>query len=150
MLAIFDIQREIDEIIPNFQQSIKCVQPSEFRATVAPHAVPPDAPFRLLFLVHTRPIRDTTHAKFAAHFRARGFPAASFLNIQGAMRLQQAQLQRAQFVFCLFQSFEKVAAALSNTITHVIIDECHHLLAATYRQVHRALYVSCCNCNSSL
>jgi hypothetical protein len=27
-----------------------------------------------------------------------------------------------------------------NTVTHVVIDECHHLLAATYRQVHSVLY----------
>lgn len=134
MLAIFDIQREIDEVIATFQHKPKA---GDFRATIAPRALPPEAPFRLLFLVHTKPIRDTTHAKFAAHYRARGFPSSSFLNIQGAV--QPAQIQRAQFIFCLFQSFEKVASALSHTITHVIIDECHHLLAATYQQVYRTL-----------
>jgi superfamily II DNA or RNA helicase len=48
-------------------------------------------------------------------------------------------LQKAQFIFCLFQSFDKVASELPGQITHVVVDECHHLLAATYRQVYESL-----------
>merc|ERR1712228_786788 len=50
------------------------------------------------------------------------------------------QILNAQFIFVLFQSFEKLKQhnnVILSSLTHVIIDEVHHLLAPQWLKIHR-------------
>ena len=49
-----------------------------------------------------------------------------------------------QFIFCLFQSFERIPPSIASSFTHVVVDECHHLLARTYKDIYYTLMQSEC------
>ncbi len=90
---------------------------------------PPDdaMPFRVLFLVHSKLIRDGAHQKFVSHFGV-WYPRSVFFNYDSSGSLPPS-LERVLFVFALFQSFDKLDA---RAFSHVIVDEVHHVLAPTY------------------
>eukprot|EP00743_Colponemidia_sp_Colp-15_P011721 GILK01013150.1.p1 GENE.GILK01013150.1~~GILK01013150.1.p1 ORF type:complete len:1299 (+),score=284.68 GILK01013150.1:44-3940(+) len=102
-----------------------------------------DPSFRFLFLVHTRAIRDTAFVKFRRHFTSestqRRFSASNFFNVESGVDCTGSILDSVRFVFCLFQSFDRLPPAFASTVTHVVIDEAHHLLAVTYRQIFNSL-----------
>ena len=69
----------------------------------------------LLFMVHTRAIRDSAFDKFRRHFKGQGFGQQCFVNVtQDSTRKHNNQtlpaemFRHAHFIFCLFQSFEKL------------------------------------------
>eukprot|EP00742_Colponemidia_sp_Colp-10_P012330 GILJ01013828.1.p1 GENE.GILJ01013828.1~~GILJ01013828.1.p1 ORF type:complete len:1251 (-),score=234.17 GILJ01013828.1:182-3505(-) len=99
--------------------------------------------FRFLFLVHTRAIRDTAFVKFRRHFTCesihRRFTASSFFNVEAGVDCAGSIVDSVRFVFCLFQSFDRLPPSFVSTVTHVVIDEAHHLLAVTYRQIFNSL-----------
>jgi superfamily II DNA or RNA helicase len=96
--------------------------------------------FCFLFLVHSKLIRDGSFAKFKEHFIVFGFPESSFINVDQSESISKASLENKQFIFCLFQSFDKIPEEfIRNNITHVCIDEVHHLVATTYNQVFTTL-----------
>jgi len=89
-------------------------------------------PFRMIFIVHTKSIRDTSYVKFKRHFSATYNLAPS--NFTRVDRLtSDTEIKAARFVFCLYQSFDRLP---DYEFTHVIIDEVHHLLAETWKRVH--------------
>lgn len=120
VLAILDIQREIENLIPNTKKR-KRIE------------------FQLLFLVHTTTIRDAAYIKFKEHFQACGFSSHSFINVNNNFDESQFQIGGVQFIFCLFQSFDKIPNSVISNTTHVIFDEVHHLLATTYNRVFTTL-----------
>lgn len=124
VLAILDIQREIENqnLLPNTKK----------RKRIA---------FQLLFLVHTITIRDAAFIKFKEHFQACGWPSHSFINVNNSFDESQFQNQTGEvrFIFCLFQSFDKIPNSVISNTTHVIFDEVHHLLATTYNRVFTTL-----------
>ena len=102
------------------------------------------APFRLLFVVHSVAIRNGAYFKFKQHFQAvYGAPDRHFCLFDGASSSTTAEwLEAAKFIFILFQSFAKLRrenAAVLGAVSHVIIDEVHHLLADSWFDVHRAM-----------
>lgn len=93
--------------------------------------------FRLLFFVHTRQIRDDACSTFMRHFLSMGFVPSAFLVLDEYTN--SSEIREAQFIFCLFQSADRIPEEVLSTTTHVIFDECHHLLAKTYRMVYEKL-----------
>jgi hypothetical protein len=97
----------------------------------------------LLFLVHTRAIRDGAFDKFRRHFCPLGFDrTAAFVNISessGKGVMAPEMFREASFIFCLFQSFEKLPEKVVQKVTHVVVDECHHLLATSYGSIFSTL-----------
>eukprot|EP00792_Barthelona_sp_PAP020_P011119 TRINITY_DN4932_c0_g1_i1.p1 TRINITY_DN4932_c0_g1~~TRINITY_DN4932_c0_g1_i1.p1 ORF type:complete len:713 (-),score=183.12 TRINITY_DN4932_c0_g1_i1:223-2361(-) len=97
-------------------------------------------PFRVLFLVHSISIRDNAMKKFKQHFCSNRpgrhqFQKINFVAITNDTN--KKQVSESNFVFCLHQSFgklEKIPNFL-RSITHVIIDEVHHMLAETFNRV---------------
>lgn len=98
--------------------------------------------FKLLFLVNSQAIRDAAYDKFRAHFlnttySQLKFTANDFCNVKpSANNVDKIhnESKRSRFVFCLFQSFETYVPH-DVEFTHVIIDECHHLMASTYNRM---------------
>jgi superfamily II DNA or RNA helicase len=96
--------------------------------------------FRFLFLVHSKPIRDEAVNKFKRHFTAAfKFPPSAFLSVEDAI-IEDTSFDRAQFIFCLFQSFDRIPTHIVKSITHCVMDEVHHLVAHTYNRVYEILY----------
>lgn len=65
---------------------------------------------RYLFLVHTKAIRDSAFEKFKRHFGPLGFDRSRFVNVTeslGQGQLSSDAVGAGQFVFCLFQSFDR-------------------------------------------
>ncbi len=66
----------------------------------------------VLFMVHTRAIRDAACDKFQRHFEPLGYHRkTAFVNVSEAMGkgvLPAELFQAATFIFCLFQSFERL------------------------------------------
>jgi len=104
--------------------------------------------FKLLFLVHSRVIRDATFNKFISQFSSNDpeednhwdFDESSFFNVcENEIKNKNIdhKLKKAKFVFCLFQSFDKISSNLQ--FTHCVIDEVHHLVANTYNKVYKTL-----------
>ena len=97
-------------------------------------------PVHFLFLVHSTMIRDMAFAKFSTHLCASlGLPADRFLNVSPSASISASAFRRARFIFCLFQSFDRLPAAIVDRTTHVLIDEVHHVVAVTYRRIHDRL-----------
>ncbi|KAG2385466.1 hypothetical protein C9374_003281 [Naegleria lovaniensis] len=125
ILVILDIERELSRIKQNDLKK-----------------------FKMLFLVHSKVIRDTSFSKFKMQFTSEyqdldsrwDFKDSDFLNItenenQASI---EGKLKRAKFVFCLFQSFEKINLKDSQ-FTHCVIDEVHHVVATTYNKAFKSL-----------
>ncbi|KAL9646975.1 hypothetical protein ABK040_013832 [Willaertia magna] len=126
ILAILDIQREIARIKETDKE---CKD------------------FKFLFLVHSRVIRDATFVKFKNHFSSFFTSDANFLNVNETElntsdSVFESKAKKAKFIFCLFQSFDKLSTTVVGGITHCIIDEVHHLIATTYHKVHQTLMES--------
>eukprot|EP01090_Pellita_catalonica_P002420 TRINITY_DN12001_c0_g1_i1.p1 TRINITY_DN12001_c0_g1~~TRINITY_DN12001_c0_g1_i1.p1 ORF type:complete len:429 (+),score=63.12 TRINITY_DN12001_c0_g1_i1:106-1287(+) len=49
------------------------------------------------------------------------------------------RLAHAQFIFCLFQSFQKLPEKIVAEVTHIVLDEVHHILAHTYKRTFEQL-----------
>lgn len=106
-------------------------------------------PFCLVFIVHTKAIRNSAYFKFKKHFQALfnnySIPNSYFLRVEP--NTKSYQISAAKFIFILFQSFNKLKMRINDNssvthlqnITHVIIDEVHHLLADTWKNVHKCL-----------
>lgn len=104
--------------------------------------------FKVLFLVHSKVIRDATFNKFKTQFMFSSqkdldseweFLESDFLNVsenENQSTLDN-KVKRAKFIFCLFQSFEKISKEVN--FTHCIIDEVHHVVATTYNKVFKKL-----------
>lgn len=99
--------------------------------------------FKLLFLVHSKVIRDGTYQKFKTQFCTDlesewDFTDSDFLNIteNETQKTIDSKMKRAKFIFCLFQSFDKIS---SIKCTHCVIDEVHHVVAQTYNKVFTQL-----------
>lgn len=127
ILVILDIERELSRI-KQYENDLK--------------------KFKVLFMVHSKVIRDTTFNKFKMQFSSDyqdlesrwGFKDSDFLNITENENQSsiESKLKRAKFVFCLFQSFEKINLKDSQ-FTHCIIDEVHHVVATTYNKAFKSL-----------
>ncbi len=123
-----------------------------------------DFAFTMLFLVHTTSIRDAAYEKIKFHMKGLGVKDdAYYLNLAGATssahlkacyqvtsghrKTSHFSAMRPRFVFSTFQQFNasfikgesSVGKSFIDSVTHVIFDEVHHLLANTYNQVYRAL-----------
>ena len=116
VLGIIDIQCDMEEMRkhdPKLVQSglsklkqIEWSDEEEKNVLIKKNKDEKNQRFRLLFLVHTKAIRDATHSKYSTHFRALGFPSSSFLNLIPSVTCHN--FSAAQFIFCLFQSFDRV------------------------------------------
>jgi superfamily II DNA or RNA helicase len=124
VLAALDVQRSID-VMRNVLGDDSYAKPSSDSFL----------PFGVLFLVHTRAIRDSAYAKFKAHFSALGYDATCFQVLDNSFSLHKNTL----FVFGLLQSFDRIPAAFLARVSHVIIDEVHHVLASSYRKIYDTL-----------
>jgi len=90
-------------------------------------------PFRMLFIVHTKSIRDAAYTKFKRHFSATyNLAPSDFVRVERLT--SNREIKAARFVFCLYQSFERLP---DKEFTHVVIDEVHHLIAETWRRVYQ-------------
>eukprot|EP01083_Nonionella_stella_P126031 381270_1 len=99
-------------------------------------------PFRLLFVVHTKAIRNSAYLKFKQHFQSvyKNLPNRYLIRVEPNTKF--ADIENARFIFVLFQSFDRLKQQnnkILSTITHVIIDEVHHLLADTWLDVHKCI-----------
>eukprot|EP01084_Bolivina_argentea_P161899 281772_1 len=98
--------------------------------------------FKLCFIVHTKAIRNSAYFKFKQHFQSiyNNLPSKYFIRVEPNTSFKD--IECAKFIFILFQSFDKLkqqnGKILSN-ITHIIVDEVHHLLADTWIDVHKCI-----------
>jgi hypothetical protein len=97
-----------------------------------------EIPFKLLFLVHSKVIRDEAFSKFHQQFKK--FKHFSFVNLDAQKSYSEEELKNSNFIFCLFQSIERIPLKILETVTHVIIDEVHHLLASTYTKAYDSFF----------
>ncbi len=99
-------------------------------------------PFKCLFIVHTKAIRDASYMKFRSHFSAI-YPKLSpshFIKIETFTT--KNEIKASKFIFCLFQSFEKLNKthpSILKELTHIIFDEIHHLLAPTWKEIFKKM-----------
>ena len=126
ILAILDIERQIQIIDP--------------KKTV-PEIIKSKKSFQLLFLSHTNEIRFATFSKFKAHFIAK-YKISGDLFFEMKTRTDLSKLsktsQKPKFIFTLFQtlSLDLVSDPFFDNLTHLIIDETHHLLAPSYSTIY--------------
>lgn len=105
-------------------------------AEMPPGVQPP--PCAVLFLVNSRAILRSSFSKFLRHFQCLGYHGSKFYLVE-SKRPSSVDLSGKTFVFCLFQSFEKLPQSFLNAVTHLIVDEVHHLLAETYLAAFQTL-----------
>ena len=101
-----------------------------------------ESEFCLLFIVHTKAIRNGAFLKFKKHFQSLyHMPNDLFVKIESSTT--NFEIRKAKFIFCLFQSFDRLLNYHKTTvlkkISHVIIDEVHHLLAQTWLTIDETL-----------
>ncbi|KAG9391587.1 Helicase conserved C-terminal domain [Carpediemonas membranifera] len=125
----------------------------------------PDFQFTMLFLVHTTAIRDNALKTFQFHMKGLGLKEDGFFfqvkNKSGMSELCALFREnviahtsvRPRFIFTTFQTVHsfsqelatadgvapKMPDVLAKRITHVVVDEVHHLLAHTFSGVYRFL-----------
>ncbi|KAL0481206.1 hypothetical protein AKO1_012650 [Acrasis kona] len=137
VLVILDIEREISKHKEKLNKKVYCnmivKQPSQPGAKRRLLFVKPNTPakdkfnFRLLFLVHSKQIRDEASRKFKQHFGKLDYRKESFLVVDESIT-----------------TFDRIPKNIVDTCTHCIVDEVHHLLAHTYNRVHETLSKSSC------
>ena len=96
-----------------------------------------EIPFKLLFLVNSKIIRDEAFSKFKSTFKK--FHHFTFFNLESHLNYSKEQVD-SNFIFCLFQSIERIPSEILESVTHVIIDEVHHLIASTYTKAFESFY----------
>jgi superfamily II DNA or RNA helicase len=94
--------------------------------------------FKLLFLVHSKVIKDEAFSKFHQQFKK--FKHFTFVNLDAQKSYSDEELKNSNFIFCLFQSIERIPSKILETVTHVVIDEVHHLLASTYTKAYNSFF----------
>ncbi|KAL0237654.1 hypothetical protein PCE1_001048 [Barthelona sp. PCE] len=97
-----------------------------------------DTDLRLVFLVHTRAIRDSALKKFKQHFDGRhGVTSAHFCVFENG--ISASHLSKCRFIFALHQSanhfFSSQYSAFASRVTHIVFDEAHHMVAPSYSRL---------------
>ncbi|GIQ81552.1 hypothetical protein KIPB_002528 [Kipferlia bialata] len=91
--------------------------------------------FCVLFLVNAVFIRDQVAAKFERHFSEMD-RRLTYHTVSG---MDSSVPYAPNFVFCLFQSYSKLPESVLSWVTHVVVDECHHCVAPSYRPIIEGL-----------
>ncbi|KAL0246165.1 hypothetical protein GEMRC1_007379 [Eukaryota sp. GEM-RC1] len=106
--------------------------------------------FKCLFLVHSTVIQESAFAKFKRHFKQKytclNNSHFKFFSSESP-DFSESESNSTLFVFCLWQSFSNLPDYFVQSITHLIVDEVHHIIAPTYasflsdiRSVAKSLY----------
>jgi len=107
----------------------------------------------VLFVVNSVFIRNQTCEKYRRYFSpllAKEDPLTErgtdgrFLNIDtgsrdGLLSLRSQDASRVKFIFCLFQSIHLLPERLRARVSHVIVDEAHHVAAPSYMSIVKRL-----------
>ncbi|KAL0212662.1 hypothetical protein RCL1_006288 [Eukaryota sp. TZLM3-RCL] len=149
IISILDLDYELEFIEISLNSRINCEYPLVNWTQNRQSNLIGRAKFRVLYLVHSVVILQSALAKFQRHFKSKfvKFSDENFAVVtsDSSVRTDISTIEQSVFVFCLWQSLSSIPPSFLQSITHLIVDEVHHVVAPTFLGALQNIRSNCQN-----